>query len=136
MAAFDAPNREMCVVDRGKTNTPLQALVTLNDPQFAEAARVFASSILQDPTANDDRSRIERAFEVISSRLPTDSEIDLIARLLAAERARFQRSPRNAERVIAVGEYPATQDVDPVEQAAWTQIATLLLNLSEVLTRQ
>ena len=79
---------------------------------------------------------IERAFEVISSRLPTDSEIDLIARLLAAERARFQRSPRNAERVIAVGEYPATQDVDPVEQAAWTQIATLLLNLSEVLTRQ
>ena len=136
MAAFDAPNREMCVVDRGKTNTPLQALVTLNDPQFAEAARVFASSILQEQSTPDDRSRIEWAFESISSRPPTDSEINLIARLLAAERARFQRSPRNAERVIAVGEYPATQDVDPVEQAAWTQIATLLLNLSEVLTRQ
>ncbi len=136
MAAFDAPNREMCVVDRSKTNTPLQALVTLNDPQFAEAARVLASSILQEQVANDDRSRIARAFELISSRLPTDSEIDLIARLLDAERVHFQKSPRNAERVVAVGEHPATQDLDPVEQAAWTQIATLLLNLSEVLTRQ
>jgi hypothetical protein len=136
MAAFDAPNREMCVVDRGKTNTPLQALVTLNDPQFAEAARVFASSILQEQSTHDDRSRIEWAFESISSRPPTDSEINLIVRLLASERARFQRSPRNAERVIAVGEHPATHDLDPAEQAAWTQIATLLLNLSEVLTRQ
>ena len=136
MSAFDAPNREMCVVDRSKTNTPLQALVTLNDPQFAEAARVLASSILQEQVANDDRSRIARAFELISSRLPTDSEIDLIARLLDAERVHFQKSPRNAERVVAVGEHPATYDLDPVEQAAWTQIATLLLNLSEVLTRQ
>ena len=136
MAAFDAPNREMCVVDRSKTNTPLQALVTLNDPQFTEAARVFASSILQEQSTHDDRSRIKWAFESISSRPPTDSEIDLIVRLLAAERARFQRSPRNAERVIAVGEHPATHDLDPAEQAAWTQIATLLLNLSEVLTRQ
>jgi hypothetical protein len=136
MAAFDAPNREMCVVDRSKTNTPLQALVTLNDPQFAEAARVFASSILQEQSTHDDRSRIKWAFESISSRPPTGSEITMIARLLDAERAQFQRSPINAERVIAVGEYPATHDIDPVEQAAWTQIATLLLNLSEVLTRQ
>ena len=136
MAAFDAPNREMCVVDRSKTNTPLQALVTLNDPQFTEAARVFASSILQEQSTHDDRSRIEWAFESISSRPPTGSEVTMIARLLDAERAQFQRSPINAERVIAVGEYPATHDIDPVEQAAWTQIATLLLNLSEVLTRQ
>ena len=136
MAAFDAPNREMCVVDRSKTNTPLQALVTLNDPQFAEAARVFASSILQEQSTHDDRSRIKWAFESISSRPPTGSEVTMIARLLDAERAQFQRSPINAERVITVGEYPATHDVDPVEQAAWTQIATLLLNLSEVLTRQ
>jgi len=136
MAAFDAPNREMCVVDRSKTNTPMQALVTLNDPQFAEAARVFASSILQEQTANDDRSRIEQAFERISSRPPTGPEVTMIAQLLDAERARFQKSPIDAERVIAVGEYPVTGALDPVEQAAWTQIATLLLNLSEVLTRQ
>ncbi len=136
MAAFDAPNREMCVVDRSKTNTPLQALVTLNDPQFAEAARVFASSILQEHSTHDDRSRIEWAFESISSRPPTGSEVTMIAQLLDAERARFQKSPIDAERVIAVGEYPVTDEPDPVEQAAWTQIATLLLNLSEVLTRQ
>ena len=114
----------------------MQALVTLNDPQFAEAARVFASSILQEQSTHDDRSRIEWAFESISSRPPTDSEIDLIVRLLAAERACFKKSPIDAGRVIAVGEYPVAHDIDPVEQAAWTQIATLLLNLSEVLTRQ
>ena len=136
MAAFDAPNREMCVVDRSKTNTPLQALVTLNDPQFAEAARVFASSILRDETANDDRSRIERAFERISSRPPESSEIEMIAQLLENERARFQKSPIDAGRVVAVGESPVAHDLDLVEQAAWSQIATLLLNLSEVLTRQ
>ena len=136
MAAFDAPNREMCVVDRSKTNTPLQALVTLNDPQFTEAARVFASFILQEQTANGDRSRIEQAFERISSRPPTGPEVTMIAQLLDAERARFQKSPIDAERVLAVGEYPVTDDLDPVEHAAWTQIATLLLNLSEVLTRQ
>ena len=85
---------------------------------------------------HDERSRIEWAFESISSRPPTDSEITMIAQLLDAERARFQKSPIDAERVIAVGEYPVTYDIDPVEQAAWTQIATLLLNLSEVLTRQ
>ena len=136
MAAFDAPNREMCVVDRSQTNTPLQALVTLNDPQFAEAARVFASSILRDQTANDDRSRIERAFERISSRQPESSEIEMIAQLLDAERARFEKSPIDAEHVVAVGEYPVAHDLDPVEQAAWTQVAALLINLSEVLTRQ
>ena len=97
---------------------------------------MFASSILQEPTANDDRSRIEQAFERISSRPPTGSEITMIAQLLDAERARFQKSPIDAKRVVAVGEYPVTDDLDPVEQAAWTQIATLLLNLSEVLTRQ
>ena len=68
MAAFDAPNREMCTVDRGATNTPLQALVTLNDPQFAEAARVLAESLLQDESATDDHSRIGLAFERIVSR--------------------------------------------------------------------
>jgi hypothetical protein len=81
MAAFDAPNREMCVVDRSKTNTPLQALVTLNDPQYTEAARVFASSILQEQSTHDDRSRIKWAFESISSRPPTGSEVTMIARL-------------------------------------------------------
>ena len=136
MAAFDAPNREMCVVDRSQTNTPLQALVTLNDPQFAEAARVFASSILRDQTANDDRSRIKRAFERITSRQPESSELEMIAQLLDAERARFEKSPIDAERVVAVGEYPVAHDLDPIEQAAWTQVAVLLINLSEVLTRQ
>ncbi|MCK4684941.1 MAG: hypothetical protein KAT44_08280, partial [Pirellulales bacterium] len=94
------------------------------------------SSILRDQTANDDRSRIERAFERIRSRQPESSEIEMIAQLLDAERARFEKSPIDAEHVVAVGEYPVAHDLDPVEQAAWTQVAALLINLSEVLTRQ
>ncbi|MGB7326515.1 MAG: PSD1 and planctomycete cytochrome C domain-containing protein [Rubripirellula sp.] len=135
MAAFDAPNREMCTVDRGVTNTPMQALVTLNDPQFAEASRVLAESLLRDKSATDDRSRIGLAFERIVSRPPSDPELKAVAKLLESERARYRETPDDAIRVISVGESPLTKAIDTVEHAAWTQVATLLLNLSESLTR-
>lgn len=135
MAAFDAPNREMCIVDRGATNTPMQALVTLNDPQFAEAARVLAESLLQDESATDDHSRIGLAFERIVSRLPSDPELKAVAKLLESERTRYRDAPDDALRVVSIGESPRAKEIDTVEHAAWTQVAALLLNLSEALTR-
>ena len=135
MAAFDAPNREMCTVDRGATNTPMQALVTLNDPQFAEAARVLAESLLQDESATDDHSRIRLAFERIVSRLPSDPELKAVAELLESERARYRETPDDAIRAVSIGESPQAKEIDAVEHAAWTQVAALLLNLSEALTR-
>ena len=135
MAAFDAPNREMCIVDRGATNTPMQALVTLNDPQFAEAARVLAESLLRDESATDDHSRIGLAFERIVSRVPSDPERKAVAKLLESERARYRETPDDAIRAVSIGESPQAKEIDSVEHAAWAQVAALLLNLSEALTR-
>jgi len=135
MSAFDAPNREMCTVQRGVTNTPLQALVTLNDPQFSEASRVFAASLLQSETGCDDAERIEVAFEQVTLRAPTENETDVLLSLLEKERMRYHQSPESARQTVSVGEWPLATNLDIVEHAAWTQIAALLMNLSESLTR-
>ncbi|QDV68497.1 Planctomycete cytochrome C [Rosistilla carotiformis] len=135
MSAFDAPSREMCMVDRGTTNTPVQALVTLNDPQFAEAARVLAAALLREKAVADDQQRIRQAFQRVLCRDPNAQEIEQVAALLAEERARFAASPRDAQAAVSVGEWPPAVEIDPVEQAAWMQVATLLLNLSETMTR-
>ena len=135
MAAFDAPNREMCVVDRSSTNTPIQALVTLNDPQFAEAARVFAIKVLQRSNASGDKANLQWAFEKVVSRLPDTQELEWVEQFLKLERRRYREHPDDATRVIRVGEAAVDNSIDPVEQAAWTQVAVLLFNLSEALTR-
>jgi len=135
MAAFDAPNREMCVLERSITNTPMQALVTLNDPQFAEAARVFAARLLQDFAEVDDQARISLAMELVTSREPTENETQALLDFLALQREQYQADRRAAMASISVGEWPIAKSLDPVELAAWTQVAALLLNLSESLTR-
>ncbi|EMB16184.1 PSD1 and planctomycete cytochrome C domain-containing protein [Rhodopirellula europaea] len=139
MAAFDAPSRELCTMDRGATNTPIQALVTLNDPQFAEAARALAERLLIESASNEksvsDANRIDEAFTVVVGRIPNDEERDAVLSLLQTERERFAESPEDALAAVSVGESPRSATLDPVEHAAWMQVATLLLNLSETLTR-
>ncbi|PHQ32580.1 PSD1 and planctomycete cytochrome C domain-containing protein [Rhodopirellula bahusiensis] len=139
MAAFDAPSRELCTMDRGVTNTPIQALVTLNDPQFAEAARVLAERLLSESASTDtsvtDARRIDQAFTRVVGRSPNDEERDAVLSLLQSERERFAQSPEDALAAVSVGESPRLETLDPAEHAAWMQIATLLLNLSETLTR-
>ncbi|QDV58766.1 PSD1 and planctomycete cytochrome C domain-containing protein [Rosistilla oblonga] len=135
MAAFDAPSREMCTVDRGATNTPVQALVTLNDPQFAEAARVLAAVWLRDETITADDARIRHAFEHVLCRVPSDRETEAVSALLAAERDRFADAIDDAQAAVSIGESPRAEGIDVAEHAAWMQVAALLLNLSETLTR-
>ncbi|MBB3208477.1 hypothetical protein FHS27_004306 [Rhodopirellula rubra] len=135
MAAFDAPSREMCTVDRGATNTPIQALVTLNDPQFTEAARVLSAAILREQPDNETDSRIEYAFSRVLNRSPSKRELQVVGKLVQSELARFAAAPDEAAAAISVGESPPSNDIDVVEQAAWMQVSTLLLNLSETLTR-
>ena len=134
MAAFDAPNREVCTVTRPHTNTPLQALVLLNDVQFVEAARAFAQRILQRDL-DDDRSRLEWAFMEALARPPADEELDLLVNALERERRRYREDPEAAAGFVRVGESPRDQDLDETEHAAWGQLASLLLNLSETITR-
>ncbi|MDF1658858.1 MAG: PSD1 and planctomycete cytochrome C domain-containing protein [Verrucomicrobiales bacterium] len=135
MAAFDAPNREMCITERGVTNTPLQALVTLNDPQFAEASRVFAARLLDESSGLDDLDRLKFAFEKVTGRPPADSELNTLGSFLTDEQGRYAADNAAARALIAVGESPVNQSHPPVQQAVWTQVSALLFNLSETLTR-
>ena len=133
MLAFDAPNREVCTVSRGNTTTPLQALVTLNDPQFVEAARVFAERIVL--RSGSDRDRLAWAVEEATSRAASATELAILEKALARERTRYAANEAAAKELVAVGEAPRNENVSVVEHAAWTQVASLLLNLSEVVTR-
>jgi hypothetical protein len=133
MAIFDAPNRELCTFDRAATNTPLQALVMLNDEQFVEAARAFAERIMR--RGLDDAQKVVWAFAETTSRLPSRDETKVLTDALARERARFARDTAAAEALLAHGESPRDASLPAADHAAWTQVAAVLLNLSETVTR-
>ncbi len=133
MAIFDAPNREVCSVDRSNTNTPLQALVKLNDVQFVEASRAFAQRILRQSAV--DAERLQWAFTEVVSRAPKPAELAVLQQALARERDHFAAAPDAAARLLAIGESPRDEAQPLVEHAAWSQVATLLLNLSESIVR-
>jgi hypothetical protein len=133
MAAFDAPNRETCVVQRADTNTPLQALVLLNDVQFVEASRAFAERILAH--SSDDLRRLQWAWKECLSRAPSEKELAIASGALARERQRFAGDPQAAIEYLANGESKRDETIAPTEHAAWAQVSALLLNLSETVTR-
>ncbi|MEM6689064.1 MAG: DUF1553 domain-containing protein, partial [Planctomycetota bacterium] len=137
MAAFDAPNREMCTVSRGVTNTPMQSLVLMNDPQFAEAARVLAAKWLED-ARSDSTMRMENAFEEVVGRGANSREIESLMSLYKHMLEEFASDRDEALAVTSIGEWPRSDfdGEDLTEHAAWTQIAAVLLNLSETVTRR
>jgi len=134
LANFDAPARDECAAARNSSNTPQQALTLLNDPIFVEAARVFAQRLLQDATVADDASRIRLAYRKAVNRDPSEKELASLAGFLATQREAFTAAPSDAEKSLAVGLAPRPK-LDPVEHAAWTQLARVLLNTQEVITR-
>lgn len=133
LTVFDAPSREVCAVDRAGTTTPLQALVTLNDVQFVEAARAFAERILT--RRGDDAMRLRWAFVEALSRPPRAEEMAIASAALERERGRYQTDASAAQAFLEAGESPRDESLPAGEHAAWAQIAVLLLNLSETLTR-
>jgi hypothetical protein len=135
MAAFDAPNREVCTVSRADTITPLQSLVTLNDPQFVEAARMFGARMLNHPIEHTDRARLRWGFRTVTSREPKADELNILLQALSRETQHYLADPKSAEALLTVGESPRDPTWPVAAQAAYTQVATLLLNLSETLTR-
>ena len=135
LSVFDAPNREVCSIGRLPTNTPLQALGTLNDPQFTEAARAFATKLLESPYPTD-QDRLAAAFEQTTSRPPAPEELTILESALKRERQHFQSDPEAARQLLAIGESPLQSAAPPEEIAAWAQVASTLLNLSETITRR
>ena len=133
--ALDAPTRETCITRRQRTNTPLMALVLMNDPTFVEAARGRAvRTMLRD--AGDDVARVEWLFVAVTARRPGPQELETMVRLIADQRTRFRGRPQAARELLSVGQSPLDKRVDVVEQAAWTALASVLLNTDEAITRE
>jgi len=107
--------------------------VLLNDPQFVEAARAFAERIVAHSSSDNDR--LAWAFTECVSRPPSTTELDVLTRALERERQRYARDKTAARKYLAVGESPRGQTISPAEHAAWAQVASLIMNLSETVTR-
>jgi hypothetical protein len=133
MVAFDAPSREYCVVRRSRTNTPLQALVTLNDPAYVEAAQALARRILADGGTSS-AERAKYAFRRCLSRQPKDSEVARLVALYESELAHF-RQDASAAKTMAGNTRPTESHEQLAEAAAWTVVANVLLNLDETVTK-
>ncbi|MFN6130065.1 MAG: PSD1 and planctomycete cytochrome C domain-containing protein [Planctomycetota bacterium] len=133
LLVFDAPNREECTADRPRSNTPLQSLALLNDPAYVEAARTYAESILR--CEGNDAARIDYAMKRALSRSVTAEESSVLMGLLEKHRNEYLADPAFAKEVAANGARPAATDLDPVELAAWTSVARVILNLHETITR-
>ncbi len=135
MVAFDAPSRETCTVRRSRTNTPLAALTLMNDEQFVEAARHLATRLLRrDGLSDEERARL--GFRLVVGRNPSDDEVAVVLEVRASSRSRFASDGEAARALVAVGESPPPADVEPVELAAWTVAANLLLNLDETVSKE
>jgi hypothetical protein len=134
LVTLDAPDRETCTVRRSRTNTPLQALVLMNDPTYVEAARKLAERALAQGglTADD---RIAFAFRLVTARKPKAEEVSVLRRLLDRQMSRYRSDPAASAKLLAVGESPRDARYDESEVAAWTIVATTILNLDEAVTR-
>jgi hypothetical protein len=135
MATFDAPDREKCTARRALTNTPLQALVLLNDPTYIEAARNLAERVLRTPQL-DDAKRIGLAFRLVTARTPERGETSVLRTLLRAQRQVFAVDRQAARKLVSVGESTRDERLDIAELAAWTTVASTILNLDETITKQ
>lgn len=133
LTTFDAPNRDTCTVARSRTNTPLQALVLLNDPTFVEAARVLAARVLASE-ATGAKERMDELWLHVVGRPATAAEQAILLRQLAADAAFYRANPAEGLRLLRVGQAPAPRELDVAELAAWTNLATVVLNLDEAIT--
>lgn len=135
MLNFDAAERHFCTVKRQKTATPLQALVTMNDPQFVEASRVLAQKEGVRRRENG-REIINAFFKSIIGRPARPQEVTLMEQLYRDELADFQKNPARATELLAVGEYPVDKQVSPNELAAWTVVASTVMNFDEAIVKR
>jgi Protein of unknown function (DUF1553)/Protein of unknown function (DUF1549) len=134
LQAFDAPSRQLCTAQRGRSLTPAQALVLLNDPTYGEAARALALRLLKEggPTTS---SRLHFAFQLVLSRPIRPPEEEILTRLLQKHHDEYAADRAAARRLLRVGNASTPPNVDVVELAAWTSVARALFNLQETVTR-
>ena len=134
MEIFNAPNREVSCLKRDRTNTPLQALVTLNDPQFIEAARRLATLALQESKGDDERT-LDLIARRLLSRPLSEVEKNLMQSSHLSLLSHYQTTPEDTAALLAVGESPAEKAIAPPVLAAWTMVCNQLMNLDEALNK-
>jgi hypothetical protein len=134
LLAFDASSREECVVQRPRSNTPVQALVTLNDPTYVEASRALAARANRDG-GSEAGARLDRACRLALGRTPRPAEREILLRLAYKHEQQYRSDPAAARELLGVGEAPIPPDFDIAELAAWTSVSRVLLNLHETITR-
>ena len=135
LKALDAPSREECTAQRARSNTPLEALVMLNDPSMVKAAIAFAANLLKSANEGSE-AKIKRAFELAVSRQPDAFELAALKKLLESETQHYRVKPEDAEKLLdAVDKSIDAQPLNQQELAAWTTVTRALLNLQETVTR-
>lgn len=132
LAIFDAPSREACSVRRSITNTPMQALAVMNETAFVESARIMAERVIKAKKSQSER--IDFALQIAITRKPTAGEQKLLGDFLNQQLEVFQKDPKRATSLLAIGEKPADSRLKPEETAAYTMLCNLILNLDEALT--
>jgi hypothetical protein len=133
MATFDAPNREVCALRRPRSNTPLQALVTLNDPVYVEAARALGSRMLR--TQGSVEAKVLDGFRLCLARMPHSSELQRLAQFYQTVQAEYAKEPEKAKEMAGETVGSGSENANVLELAAWTAVGNVLLNLDETLMR-
>ncbi|MSU28106.1 MAG: DUF1553 domain-containing protein [Pedosphaera sp.] len=134
LLTFDAPNREVCAAGRPRTSTPLQSLVLMNDPVYVEAARAFAARVLKEG-GPDDATKLNYAWRLALARNLNPLERRVLEKTLAQQRELFAAEKPAADLLLKVGDYKHPEAANPVELAAWTALANVLLNLNETISQ-
>lgn len=134
LKAFDAPSREECTAARSRSNTPVQALVLLNDPSFVEAARVFAQRIIRagGPTPE---TKVLWAYQTILQRVAEPEIAEQLLAVYESHREHYGRNPSDVGQLLAVGNAPVQAELESADIAAWTAVARVIFNLHETSMR-
>ncbi len=135
MLLFDAPFRESCTLRRPRTNTPLQALNLMNDPTYVEASRFLAQRMMQEGGETVD-TRLAHGFRLLLARQPAPEEGSIFRAAYERARSDFANDHEAAKALLGVGEATTEASLDPVELAAFTSVASIMLNLDEVITKE
>jgi len=133
MMMFDASNRDQCEVKRLKTNTPLQALIMMNDPTVLEASRVLAQKLVREQSSADDK--ISKAFRLIICRKASEKELTILKSYYDQQLQLFQQKKLNAGKTLKEGEYPLDEKLDPVLSAAMMKVVNAIYNMEEAITK-
>jgi hypothetical protein len=133
LTTFDAPDRETCTVRRPRTNTPLQALVLMNDPTYLEASRKLAERMMLE--AGDPEKRIGLAFRLALARRPMPAELAVLQKIFEKQLAVYRTDPEAALKLLSAGESKRNEQLDVAELAAWATVASVILNLDETVTK-